>query len=953
MTQERWQQVKAALTVALELAPANRAPYLDQACAGDQPLRDELDRLLAHAQAAEDFFVEPVGALAGTVAGTVMDSYSGASLVGCRLGSYQVLSPLGAGGMGEVYRARDTKLGRDVAIKILPRLFVTEPERLARFEREARLLAALNHPHIGSIYGLEDSGGIRALVLELVEGPTLAERLSQGRLPLNDALTIARQIADALEAAHEKGIVHRDLKPANIKITPAGVVKVLDFGLAKSAAGDDAPDVSQWAPPPVGGTSDGVVLGTPAYMSPEQARGEPVDKRTDIWAFGCVFYQMLTGQKAFAGDTVSDTIAAILVREMDWQALPPAIPPSVRRLLQRCLEKDPEQRLGDIRDARVELEQLAVAPPRHSRPMRRAVGPIVLALLVLAGGVGLLYSARPSASVTSPSEYTQLTNFTDSAVAPSLSPDGRMVTFIRGGESPFVSRGQIYVKLLSNGESLQLTNNDHPKFAPVFTPDGSRIAYTDLTRPSWDTWTVPVLGGQPTRFLPNASALTWITDHRVLFSEMKVLGSHMGIVTATESREDSRDIYMSPQKIAMAHYSYASPDRQSVLVVEMNGGHAFSQPCRLVPFDGHSDGRQVGPQGACTSAAWSPDGAWMYFGAATGGGMHLWRQKFPNGTPEQITFGPFEEEGIAVARDGRSLVTSVGTRRSAIWFHDATGERALTSEGYAVRPRISRNGARIFYLVVRDWRLGRTWQPMSAELRSMDLASRKSESLLPGVSVADYDISPDENQVTFTTLERDGERQIWLASLDRNTPPRQIARGDQVSFAADEHLVFRSVEAETNRLVRIKKDGTGREQLAPPAIYDKLDVSPNGEWVLVHSAGLATREGNPVFAVPIRGGAPRKICPHVCDAAWSSDGKLFYVKFQPDDSLGKTLVLPVPAGKSLPDLPPSGIDGGAGGVARPGARVIDVLSLAPGPGPSAFVFTKTDYQRNLFRIPLH
>jgi hypothetical protein len=204
-----------------------------------------------------------------------------------------------------------------------------------------------------------------------------------------------------------------------------------------------------------------------------------------------------------------------------------------------------------------------------------------------------------------------------------------------------------------------------------------------------------------------------------------------------------------------------------------------------------------------------------------------------------------------------------------------------------------------------------------------------------------------------TRVERGGEWQIWLASLDRNAPPRQIARGDQVSFAADESLVFRSVEPETDLLVRIKKDGTGRAQLAPPAIYDKLDVSPDGEWVLVHSAGLATREGNPAFAVPIRGGAPRTICPHVCTAGWSSDGSFFYVKFDSDDSRGKTLVLPVPAGKSLPDLPPSGIDGGAGGVALPGARVIDDLSLPTGPDPSRFVFTRTDYQRNLFRVPLH
>ena len=252
-----------------------------------------------------------------------MVSDAGASVLsGRRLGAYQVQARIGVGGMGEVYRARDTKFGRDVAIKILPRHFTSDPDRLARFEREARVLASLNHPHIGAIYGFEDADGVRALVLELVEGETLADRIARGPIPLNDALTIARQIADALDAAHEKGIVHRDLKPANIKITPDGIVKVLDFGLAKAASGDAATaDLTQSPTVTVGGTREGVILGTAAYMSPEQARGQTVDKRTDIWAFGCVLYEMLTGRAAFARDTLTDTLAAVVEGRPNWSLL--------------------------------------------------------------------------------------------------------------------------------------------------------------------------------------------------------------------------------------------------------------------------------------------------------------------------------------------------------------------------------------------------------------------------------------------------------------------------------------------------------------------------------------------------------------------------------------------------------------------------------------------------------
>ena len=954
------QRLKELFAAAQARAASDRNAYLSAACAGNEALRQEVESLLSSYDRAESFLESPAVVWCDRIPNPAQ-----LTIEGRRLGVYQVQAPLGAGGMGEVYRARDTKLQRDVAVKLLPLAFTSDPDRLARFESEARMLAALNHPNIGAIYGFEEAEGIRFLVLELVDGQTLADtvvdvsrRRSQGPgLPIRDALSIARQIAEALDIAHEKGIIHRDLKPANITITPNGVVKVLDFGLAKAAGDGSTPDLTHSPTKTVNHTSDGAVMGTPGYMSPEQARGQVVDKRTDIWAFGCVLYEMLTGRVAFSGDTVSDTIAAVLGSEPAWDALPDGTPANVRLLLQRCLDKDPKRRLRDLGDVRFELDEAgshAAPGTRQPRPAHRAVLPIAATFVLLAGGAGFFYLTRPTVPVTSLSEYTQLTNFTDSASAPSLSPDGRMVTFKRG-ETPFLGPGQIFVKLLPNGESVQLTTSAGRKYGPVFTPDGSRIAYTEVAFGSWDTWTVPVLGGQPTRLLPNASGLTWIADHLVLFSEI-TSGLHMGIVTATEGRANSREIYIDPDEHAMAHYSYVSPDRQSVLVVEMSGAHAFTQPCRLIPFDGSSAGRQVGPRGTCLSAAWSPDGRWMYFSAVVGGSSHLWRQRFPDGAPEQITFGPLEEEGIALAPDGRSLVTSVGMRRSTVWIHDPAGERAIVSEGYASAPRFSRDGTRVFYLFARDWWLAASgWIPASADLRSVDLASGKSDTVLSGESVTTYVISRDETEVAFTTMDSGGESQIWLAPLDRRTPPRLITRGaDQVSFGAAGELIFRSL-GESNALVRIKTDGTDRQRIPTVSVLDKGEVSPDGEWVIIRAPGTGKDAVLATLAVPTHGGVPKTIC-YVCSATWSADGQFFYVgsdRSALPTSAGKTLAIPVRAGRSLPDLPAAGISLADGAVGLPGAMTIDDAFILPGPDPSTYLFTRADSQRNLFRIPLH
>src|SRR5687768_13910510 len=397
MDQTHWRQIERLYHEAQARPPDERVAFLAEACAGDAALRREVESLLEAPATAEGFLATP--------------PIPRATLTGRRLGVYQVEEQIGVGGMGEVYRARDTRLGRDVAVKVLPGVFVADRDRLARFEREARALAALNHPNIATIHGVEEADGVRALVMELVAGETLAERIARGPLKVPEALALAAQIADALDAAHEKGIIHRDLKPANIKITPAGTVKVLDFGLAKATDANhpDAPTMT------VGGTGAGVIVGTAAYMSPEQARGLEVDKRTDIWAFGCVLYEMLTGRAAFASATVSDTIAKILEREPDWSLIPGTVPSALRRLIKRCLERDLRRRLRDIGDVHAELTEPAAVADSATETARghrqypwRIVAVATLAAILLLGVVMRDRFTR-SGEVASPVTRTTLT----------------------------------------------------------------------------------------------------------------------------------------------------------------------------------------------------------------------------------------------------------------------------------------------------------------------------------------------------------------------------------------------------------------------------------------------------------------------------------------------------------------------------------------------------------------
>jgi serine/threonine-protein kinase len=492
-----WNRIKTLFQAAVELAPEDRSAFLDQACGGDRTLQREIESLLTAHREAGAFAERPA---METLTESPADAH------------YQILSLLGAGAMGEVYRARDAVLGRDVAIKILPPIFALDPERLARFDREAHLLASLNHPNICAIHGLANINGAPGLVLELVEGTTLKDRLEgvgasarrsrRGRktssdaqtpaLSLKEALTIGRDIAGALEAAHERSISHRDLKPANIKITLEGVVKVLDFGLAKASAEIATPHDRNQA---VGASEsqDGIVIGTAAYMSPEQARAEPTDKRTDIWSFGCVLYEMLTGSRAANGATVSETIAAVLESEPDWTALSTA-PPNVQRLVRRCLEQDARRRLKDIGDARLELEDalLAASDATASGNLRVGVQApesrhawrwLFAAALVLGTGVSLVWLREPPRASSPELRRVSVELGTDASLvtfqlgqgsAAILSPDGSRLAFV--AQIAEGAARQIYLRRLDELRAAPIRGTDGA-LNPFFSPDGRWIAF--------------------------------------------------------------------------------------------------------------------------------------------------------------------------------------------------------------------------------------------------------------------------------------------------------------------------------------------------------------------------------------------------------------------------------------------------------------------------------------------
>jgi Tol biopolymer transport system component/DNA-binding winged helix-turn-helix (wHTH) protein len=588
-------------------------------------------------------------------------------------------------------------------------------------------------------------------------------------------------------------------------------------------------------------------------------------------------------------------------------------------------------------------------PDTVASPARRkrlgwyvAAGACVVSALV---GINLYrYRHRPLEV-----RYAQLTDFTDSAVAPALSPDGRMVAFIRGNNG-FLTSDQIYIKMLPGGEARRVTDDERPKYGLAFSPDGSEIAYTVMDDSGFSTYEVSALGGEPQLLLKNAAGLVWLDSRHLLFSEIKS-GIHLGVVTAAPTREGLHEIYFPAHERGMAHYSFPSPDRRWALVVEMNGAGEWAQ-CRLIALEGQGPPRSVGPVGACTSAGWSPEGSWMYFTASVEGQSHIWRQHFPQGAPEQVTFGPTEEVGLAIEPTGRALITSVGAQESAIWIHEEGADRQLSSEGEVVSwppPVFSPDGSIIYYLLRREEGSGsELWRTMAD--------SGRSESVFPGVPIVAFDLSPDGKQLVYATAASGGTTQLWLAPVDRSSPATELGVSGARSphFGSRGEIFFEQTEGNVNYLEQVSVDGSRRSRVLPYPIEDFQGVSPGLRWVMASVSRTQQRNLPAIIAIPLDGGPSRLICASYCFLRWSTDGKFLFVPVEEASrtSPGRTLAIPVGPGESLPDLPTGGIPPLAEPSVVHAAQSVGRGWLVPGKDPEHYAWVDTTVHRNLYRITL-
>ena len=791
---------------------------------------------------------------------------------GTRLGPYEVTGKLGEGGMGEVWRATDSRLRREVAIKVLPAAFTADRERLARFEREAQTLAALNHPNIAAIYGLEESDGTRALVMELVEGEDLSARIARGAVPVEEALAIARQIAEALEAAHGQGIVHRDLKPANVKVRADGTVKVLDFGLAKAmepATVAGARSDLAHSPTLTGahGTQLGVILGTAAYMAPEQARGGAVDERADVWALGVLLWEMLTGRRLFDGETVSDTLAAVLRGEIDLAALPPGTPAEIRRLLRRCLERNPKNRLHHAADARIALDDVlagraedgvaAVVPTAAARAPRTgawlAVAAIA-ALLLAAGGYWLgrraatgdaAAAAAATASAPRPLRFEQLTDTPGIETGPSLSPDGKDVAFTRVLDG----RAEIMIQRVGARVATSLTaGSGADDSQPIFSPDGTRIAFRS-ERDGGGIFLMDTSGEGVRRLSDFGFHPTWAPDGREIAAASGGFifptdrgGAIRGLaaidVASGGRREVSRGAdcmqpRWSPNGHRIAFWGLRlQTGQRDLFTVAADGSEA------------EGVGRDVTNDAALDwSPQWSPDGRFLYFASNRGGTMNLWRVPIEEATGE--TLGPPEP------------VTA-----PALWVGDLS---------------FSRDGKRLAFASL-DWRSTLYRAPLDAAAGR--LAGAPAPMLKGTQAIRDHRVSPDGEWVVINRIGT--QEDIFVARIDgsgsrrltddahRDRGPAWSPDGERIAFYSDRTGIY--------QLWLIRADGSGLEQAtalgqgtanfpvwSPDGRRIAFSVIPGGGHLVDLAAGALPAKAEPLPPM----GEDLAFWP----LSWSADGR--------------------------------------------------------------------------------
>ena len=809
---------------------------------------------------------------------------------GTTLGPYEVVAEIGKGGMGEVYRARDTTLDRDVALKVLPQAFTSDPDRLARFEREAKVLASLNHPNIGHIYGLEEADGQKALVLELVEGPTLADRIAQGPIPIDEALPIAKQIAEALEAAHEQGVIHRDLKPANIKVRDDGTVKVLDFGLAK-AFQPDASDVSQSMSPTISltaaATQMGMVVGTAAYMAPEQAKGKVVDKRADVWAFGAVLYEMLSGKKPFVGDDVSDTLALVLKFEPDWDALPADTPARLRQLVQTCLQKNPKQRIHDVADVRLAMEgafetkasasqaEPGVAPSLHlwQRPI-----PAVIVTLAIAATAALTVWTLVQPNVD-PMDLVRFTivppdgaplDASASARELAISSDGTRLIY--RSRSPDGGQPQLALWPLDQFAGALLRGTEGGS-APFFSPDGESVGFqstrTTIRR-------VSILGGSPVTVTEAPSIIrgaSWGTDDQIIFGSFT--GGLFGVAGGGGEAEPVTTLDTEQGEVAHMWPSII-PGRDAVVFAIARG---LAVTADLAVLDlGTGNVKRLGLAGI--SPRYVPTGHLVY--AAADQSLRAVRFDVTSlevtGSPVLlIDEFPIKTTGAAdysVSDNGR-LVYALGAGsvvRSVVLVDRQGREEPLAGlePGGYQSLRVSPDGARL----ALDLDGERLW--------TYDIARGAMNPLTtePGVNDLNPIWSPDGARVVFS---RDNKL-LWLPA-DGTGAAEELLSRERVgvllpeSWTPDGRLLFLSVGGQgiaDIEALSLEGDRTTEVLIQTTAVEGHPVVSPDGQWIAYHS-DVSGRQEIYVERFPALGERQPISTDGGRAPLWSPDGReLFY-----------------------------------------------------------------------------
>jgi Tol biopolymer transport system component len=846
MSADRQRRITDLCQAALGRNPSDRPGFLREACAGDETLRQEVESLLRYEDDADRFMERPAVEEVARLLSS--DPESNVDLAGRRLGVYEIGARIGAGGMGEVYRARDTRLGRDVAIKVLPREVTSRADHRARFEREARLLASLNHPHIAQVYGFEESEGIAALVMELVPGDTLDTIIGRRGLRPDRALDLARQICDALEAAHENGIVHRDLKPANIKVTPAGVVKVLDFGLAKATAGEFA-DAAHLPAPRSDGTNPGVILGTATYMSPEQARGQPVDRRTDIWAFGCVLYEMLTGRRAFAGDSLTDTLAHVIERDPDWGAMPETTPDGVRRLLERCLRKDVRDRLRDIADARIEIDDAIAgrtaatgrAPSVSDRALRARLqhrAPIGwIAAIVLASVAGVAWRLwvtdyfwrNPLTDATT----VRLTDFEGEEVDAAISPDGKVMAFLSNRDGPL----DVFVSQIGSGSFINLTKGDFrpPSWAMVretgFSGDGEQVWFMRQAPESPTHISIlmgPTMGGVPKLFIDRGSDPTWSPDRKSIAYHTQDPGDPIFIADRNAS---------NPQKI----------------------------------FAGE-------PGVHCHFLTWSRDGRWIYFVKGTPTtDTDIWRIPARGGNAEPIT-SHHAWVGYPAWLDPRTLIYSATAEDgSGRWLYSIDVEHRIA---HRVSAGIAEQYLSVSVDQMQPHHLVATVANPTAGLWSVPIANDvQSESATTPVQAPNTRaLSPRyaRDYLAFLSSKGGGDG-LW--KIDNSGAAVELWKGSDggvvaaPSISPDGNRICFSYRKEGRAgLYVINANGTGLTTLTRSIeVQSAASWSPDGKWVAV---AANQGEGTRVFKIPLDGGPPVRLRDTLSfNPVWSPDDR--------------------------------------------------------------------------------